>query len=208
MLLILRSTARSFASTSVFPVCGASVMDEAREPATVVVVPLDTDPVEDPAPLEFAVPAELVPGGVGDATFEALPAPLGSLTALFKPPALPGPEGTPLIAEFPAPAEPALGEPAALPVPAVAPLAAPPALPPLTPAPCANAPSGDIKSPITASAAGVENLVMEKLLSNETTASAASSASWNEFRMPRLNVGLGYVPRIGGAAHHAQADRL
>jgi hypothetical protein len=157
MLLILRSTARSWASTSAFPVLGASVMDEAPVPVPVVVIPPED------APLEFAVPTELVPGGGGDATFAALPAPLGSLTELLRPPALPGPEGTPLVAEVPAPAEPALGEPAAGPVPADAPLAAPPALPPLPPAPCANALSGDISSAITASAAGVENLVIEKL---------------------------------------------
>jgi hypothetical protein len=81
------------------------------------------------------VPAGSAPGGGGDATFVALPTPLGSLTELLRPPALPGPEGTPLIAEFPAPAEPAFGVPAAAPVPADA----PPALPPLPPAPCASA---------------------------------------------------------------------
>jgi hypothetical protein len=144
MLLILRSTARSCASTSALPVRGAFVMDDAPEPVPVVVIPPDV------TPLEFAVPAELIPGGGGDATFAALPAPLGSLTELLRPPALPGPEGTPLIAEFPAPAEPALGVPAAVPVPADAPLAAPPALPPLPPAPCANAPMGEIRSAITA----------------------------------------------------------
>jgi hypothetical protein len=128
-------------------------MDDAPEPVPVVVPP-------DVTPLEFAVPAELVPGGGGEATFAALPAPLGSLTELLRPPALPGPEGTPLIAEFPAPAEPALGVPAAVPVPADAPLAAPPALPPLPPAPCANAPMGDIRTAITARVAGFEILVI------------------------------------------------
>src|ERR1700716_736768 len=105
MLLILRSTALSCASTSAFPVLGASVMDDAPEPVPVVVAPPDG------APLELAVPAELVPGG-GDATLDALPTPLGSLIALLRPPALAGPDGTPLVADVPAPAEPALGEPA------------------------------------------------------------------------------------------------
>jgi hypothetical protein len=127
-------------------------MDDAPEPVPVVVPP-------DVTPLEFAVPAELVPGG-GDATFAALPAPLGSLTELLRPPVLPGPEATPLIAEFPAPAEPALGVPAAVPLPADAPLAAPPALPPLPPAPCANAPMGDSRSTINARVAGFEILVI------------------------------------------------
>jgi hypothetical protein len=144
MLLILRSTARSCASTSAFPVRGVSVMDDAPEPMPVVAV----------APLEFAVPAELVPGGDGAVTFAALPTPLGSLTELLRPPAPPGPEGTPLI--DPAPAEPALDVLAAAPVPADA----PPALPP---APWANPPTGDIRSAIRARVAGFEILVIEKL---------------------------------------------
>ena len=79
------------------------------------------------APDEFAVPAGLVPGAVG--ILAALPAPLGSFDELFRPPALAGPLGTPLTPAVPAPAEPALGEPAAVPVPADGPLAAPPATP-------------------------------------------------------------------------------
>jgi hypothetical protein len=100
MLLILRSTALSWASTSAFPVLGESVMDAAPEPVPVPVVgvPLDV------APLEFAVPTEFVPGGGGDATLDALPTPLGSLIELLRPPALAGPDGTPLVAAVPAPA--------------------------------------------------------------------------------------------------------
>jgi hypothetical protein len=82
-------------------------------------------------PDELAVPALLVPGGGGDATLAELPAPLESLPELLSPPALAGPDGTPLTPAVPAPAEPALGEPTALPPPAEGPLAAPPALAPL-----------------------------------------------------------------------------
>lgn len=87
--------------------------------ASLVSLPLP-EPVVTPAPEfsfapldEFAVPALLVPGG-GDAVLDALPAPLGSLPELFRPPAFAGPGGTPLTPDVPAPAEPALGEPAAL----------------------------------------------------------------------------------------------
>jgi len=92
----------------------------ARPPAEPVVI-------DDPD--ELAVPRLLVPGGVCETTFPGLPAPLGSLTELFRPPALAGPDGTPLTPAVPAPAEPAFGEPAALPVPGDGPLAAPPAPP-------------------------------------------------------------------------------
>jgi hypothetical protein len=54
-------------------------------------------PLFPPAPVdpeEFAVPKAFVPGDV--LSFEELPAPLGSLPELFKPPELAGPEGTPL----------------------------------------------------------------------------------------------------------------
>ena len=79
---------------------------------------------------------ELGSGG----TFEALPTPLGSLTELLLPPALPGPAGTPLTPVVPAPAEPAGGVPVELP--AVAPAADPPADPPV---PCARAAIGSIR---------------------------------------------------------------
>jgi hypothetical protein len=88
------------------------------------------DPGVPDDPDELAVPALLVPGAGGDATFAELPAPLGSLPELLSPPALAGPAGTPLTPAVPAPAEPALGEPTALPLPAEGPLAAPPALAP------------------------------------------------------------------------------
>lgn len=104
-----------------------SIRLPARLPADPVVVP---DAAE---PDEFAVPAELVPGVA--VVFAALPAPLGSFAELFRPPALAGPLGTPLTPAVPAPAEPALGDPAALPVPVEGPLAAPPADPPPAPPP-------------------------------------------------------------------------
>jgi hypothetical protein len=81
---------------------------------------------------ELAVPALLVPGG-DEATFAELPGLLGSLPELLRPPALAGPDGTPLVAAVPAPGEPAFGEPTALPVRAEGSLAELPALlpPPL-----------------------------------------------------------------------------
>ncbi len=100
-------------------------------------------------PVEPAVPAELVlllgvleltrgvfprplfPAGL--ATFEALPAPLGSLAELLRPAALAGPFGIPFTAAVPAPAAPAFGEPTELLVPTVGPLAAPGAPPELAP---------------------------------------------------------------------------
>jgi hypothetical protein len=95
------------------------------------------DPLVPGDPEELAVPALLVPGGGGEATFAELPAPLGSLPELFRPPTLAGPDGTPLTPAVPAPAEPAFGEPTALPVPPDGPLAAPPPAlpPPLAPPP-------------------------------------------------------------------------
>jgi hypothetical protein len=160
MLLILRSTARSCASTAASPVLDGPVIDvpptgwvdELPEMAPVV-----TEPVE------FAVPPLLVPGG--EAVFEALPAPLGSLSELLRPPALAGPEGTPLTPAVPAPAAPALGEPTALLLPAVGPLAAPAPPVPLAPPPvlCANELSGDSASRIAAIATGLEIAVIENL---------------------------------------------
>jgi hypothetical protein len=92
-----------------------------------------------PEPVDCAVPELLVPGAVE--SLAELPAPLGSLPELFKPPWFAGPGGTPLTADGPAPAEPAAGlllpadVPPAVP-PALAPPAlAPPALPPVPPPP-------------------------------------------------------------------------
>jgi hypothetical protein len=53
-------------------------------------------------------------GGGGAATLKAFRTPLGSLIVLLIPSTFAGPDGTPLIAEFPAPAEPAFGVPTAL----------------------------------------------------------------------------------------------
>jgi len=86
-----------------------------------------------PAPEDCAVPELLVPGAAGDARLDAFAAPLGSSPALLSPPGAAGPGGTPLIPCDPAPAEPALGEPAALPP--LLPAAEPPADPPEPPEP-------------------------------------------------------------------------
>src|SRR4051794_9309794 len=159
MLLILRSTARSCASTAASPVLNGPVtevpptgrVDDVPEARPVVI-----------EPVEFEVPALLVPGGV--AVFEGLPAPLGSFTELLRPPTLPGPDGTPLTPAVPAPAAPALGEPTALLLPAVAPLAAPaPPVPLAPPALCASACSGDKASMMAAKAADLENAVIANL---------------------------------------------
>ena len=130
------------------------------EPAapTVPRLPVLADPAEvEPtagAPDELAVPTALVPGAVG--TLLAFPAPLGSFTELFNPPALAGPLGTPLMPEVPAPADPAFGVPTGLADPAVGPLAAPvaeappdappPAPPELPPPLCAWAATGPISA--------------------------------------------------------------
>ena len=136
MLLILRLTALSSASIAASPFTFgpvAAVPPEADLAEPEVIddpVPPADDPVPAEEPDELAVPARLVPSAGGEAIFAELPAPLGSLPELLRPPTLAGPDGTPLTPAVPAPAEPAFGEPAALPEPADGPLAAPPALPP------------------------------------------------------------------------------
>src|SRR5437868_14338459 len=106
---------------------GPGVTVPSMRPLRPVALPLVIERLAPAAgePVELAVPSRLVPGASG--TLAEFPAPLGSLSELFRPPALAGPEGTPLMLEVPAPADPAFGDPTALPVPAVAPLAAPPA---------------------------------------------------------------------------------
>jgi hypothetical protein len=127
------------------------------------------DPVVTPPPDDCAVPALLVPGAGGEASLDAFPAPLGSSPALFAPPGLAGPGGTPLMPEVPAPAEPALGEPAALPL---LPDDAPPA-------PCANEAAGDIR---TAIAIIAEVIFMEISFAESTT--APCPCSWAEQSPP------------------------
>jgi len=131
MLFSLRST--SLFSASIAASSAVDPRDAESRPAFDLAEPVvvdDPDAAGDPD--ELAVPALLVPGG-GEAIFAELPAPLGSLPELLRPPTLAGPDGTPLTPAVPAPGEPAFGEPTALPVPAEGPLAAPPALlaPPL-----------------------------------------------------------------------------
>jgi hypothetical protein len=124
MLFSLRSMVLFSRSIATSPlVCGSAVA-ALSTPALLLAEPVVMDPDE------LAVPALLVPGDGGDATLAELPAPLGSLPELLSPPALAGPDGTPLTPAVPAPAEPALGEPTALPLPAEGPLAAPPVLAP------------------------------------------------------------------------------
>jgi hypothetical protein len=141
MFLILRSTSLFSLSTSTSPlVCGP-----------VTVVPPDpgdrAEPVVTPLPDDWAVPAVLVPGADGDARLTAFAWPLGSSPALFNPPGAAGPGGVPLTPCEPAPAAPALGDPAALPL--LLP-ADPPADPPEL---CANEATGDITNIIAATAA-------------------------------------------------------
>src|ERR1700716_1612005 len=138
MLFSLRLICLSSASIAASPsLCGPLMLVPAgADVAEPVVTPA---PEFAAGPDEFAGRALLVPGGSGAASFDELPAPLGSLPELFSPPALAGPDGTPLTPAVPAPAEPALGEPAALPLPADGPLALPLLAPPAL---CANETTG------------------------------------------------------------------
>src|ERR1700722_5362629 len=124
MLFSLRSMSLSSLSSALSPLVCGPVAAVPLVPALLAAEPVVIDPDE------LAAPALLVPGGGSETTLPELPAPLGSLPELFRPPALAGPDGTPLTPAEPAPAEPAFGEPTALPVPADGPLAAAPALPP------------------------------------------------------------------------------
>lgn len=115
MLLILRSTSLFSSLIAASPlVCGpVTIVPDPDDFAEPVVTPL---PVLTPPPDDCAVPAVLVPGAGGDARLTEFAAPLGSSPALLRPPGAAGPGGTPLVPCEPAPAEPALGEPAALPL--------------------------------------------------------------------------------------------
>jgi len=150
MLLILRSTTLFSSLTAASPlVCGPviSVPDPGPLPEPVV-TPL---PVLTPEPDDCAVPALLVPGAEGDALLDAFAAPLGSSPALFNPPGAEGPGGTPLMPCEPAPAEPALGELAALPL--LLPADDPPAEPPEL---WASETTGEIRMAIAATAAAAD----------------------------------------------------
>jgi hypothetical protein len=155
MLLILRSTVLSSGLIAILPFAFGPVaaVPPGVDPAEPVVV---EDPARPGDPDELAVPALLVPGAGGWVSFTELPAPVGSLTELFKPPALAGPDGTPLTPAVPAPAEPAFGEPAGLALPAAPP---PPA--------CANELTGNARMTSAASVAviGADSLDTAKLLS-------------------------------------------
>jgi hypothetical protein len=163
MLLILRSTSLFSSVIAASPLrCGPVI--SVRDPglAEPVVTPL---PVLTPLPDDCAVPAELVPGPGRVACLDALPAPLGSSAALFNPPGAAGPGGTPLIPCEPAPAEPALGEPAALPL--LLPADDPPADPPEL---CAKEAAGMISSVIAASATVADASFIGILLFEATAA--------------------------------------
>jgi hypothetical protein len=118
-------------------------------------------------------------------------APLGSSPELFNPPELAGPGGTPVMPCVPAPAEPALGEPAALLLPAEGPLVAPPALapalapppvPPLLPLPLwASDMAGDIRIVTAATAAAADASFIGNLLFRSND-------------VPRLLVPAGTIP--------------
>ena len=88
MLFTLRSIALFSSVIAASPsVCGPVMLVPARfDPA---------DPVVTPPPEGCAVPALLVPGACGEARLDEFPAPLGSSPALFNPPGLAGPGGTP-----------------------------------------------------------------------------------------------------------------
>ena len=103
----------------------APLLDDAHTTPVLPLVLFPVDPEVCAAPDVFAVPKAFVPGVLG--VFAELPAPLGSLPELLRPPTFAGPLGTPLTPAVPAPADPAFGDPTALPVPAEGPLAAPPA---------------------------------------------------------------------------------
>jgi hypothetical protein len=114
MLLIFRSTSLFSSPIAESPLrCGPVISVRDPPVAEPVVIPL---PVLLPLPDDCAVPEELVPGAEGDACRVAFAAPLGSSLEFFNPPGAAGPGGTPLMPCEPAPAEPALGEPAALPL--------------------------------------------------------------------------------------------
>jgi hypothetical protein len=157
MLFTLRSIALFSSVIAASPsVCGPVMLVPARfDPA---------DPVVTPPPEGCTVPALLVPGAGGEARLDEFPAPLGSSPALFNPPGLAGPGGMPLMPEVPAPAEPALGEPAALPLPADAP-----------PALCANEVTGDIKIAKAVTAMAAQVLFIGNLLCGATTAAQPCS---------------------------------
>jgi hypothetical protein len=155
-------------------------------PAGLPAVPTVVEPVGGPPPLdvdpeELAAPAELVPGVLTD--LAAVPAPLGSLLELLRPPTLGG-GGAPtaeLAPADPTPCAPAGDEaaPAAAPLddapPADPPPAppAPPPRPPPPPPPCARADIGDSRT------ATRSNLLNEqgigKLLSTPTPWQTACS---------------------------------
>jgi hypothetical protein len=164
----------------------AAVPSPAPRPAPVVTP--DRELAADPE--DCAVPALLVPVDGGVASLDELPAPLGSFPELVRPAALPGPDGTPLVPDDPAPAVPAFGVPTALGLPAEGPLAAPPAAappplappppaPPEPPPPCARAREAPARS-ATATAMESDSLVIGRspfVLSTAVTTARSGTIS-------------------------------
>jgi len=199
MLLILRSTSL-FSSKTASPFFRGpvrSVRDPADLPEPVVIpLPVVTPlPVLTPLPDDCAVPDELVPGADGEACLDAFPAPLGSSLALLSPPGAAGPEGTPLTPCEPAPAEPALGEPAALPL--VLPADDPPEDPPEL---CAREATGQSRMAMAVTA---EINFIENLLFGATTAPAPCSC-----RNESPNRSLICIRSMPGVIALAQIDCL
>jgi hypothetical protein len=129
------------------------------------------EPVVTPPPDDWAVPALLVPGAGGDASLDEFAALPGSWPALFNPPGLAGLGDTPVTPCVPAPAEPALGEPAALPLPADDP-----------PVLCATEMAGDIRIAIAATAAAAEAIFIGNLLFRSNDGAPAVVPARNDFR--------------------------
>jgi hypothetical protein len=157
-----------------------------------VVEPRGAPPVE-ADPEELAVPAELVPGVLG--AFAALPAPLGSLPELLRPPTLAGPV-TPLTAAVPAPAEPALGAPGAAPdappadvPPADPPPAEPPVPPPPPPPLCARTGKGESRLAMTSNLNGNEQDIGRNSFRGQRRGKQHVPKRRNESSMTGLNQG-------------------
>ena len=85
MLFSLRSMSLSSLSSATSPLVCGPVAAVPLVPALLPAEPVVIDPDE------LAVPALFVPGGGSETTLPELPAPLGSLPELFRPPALAGP---------------------------------------------------------------------------------------------------------------------
>jgi len=164
-------------------------------PAGLPAVPTVFEPAGAPPglevdPEELAVPAELVPGLLD--ALAALPAPLGSLPELLRPPTL-GAAGAPsaeLAPAEPTPCAPAGDEAAPAAAPDDAPPAdPPPAPPPPPPPPCARADIGDSRAATRSNLHENEQDIMD-----------------NCFRLQRS--GKRRVPKQEGVRQFGRRDRI